>query len=199
MENIIEEITVGKFVFTLYKRENTERFSNCPFAVLFKQLTPNGKYSKSKVLKHYVYKNLDEARSFINTYAKNIKSNIEVREKRKAEKRAANAEIKAASFYKVGDIIVNSWGWEQTNINFYQVVRVTNKTIEIKEIESKIVDGSMYAHGMACDVVPKINSFLEIGASYKLRVYANGRLSCPKSYYYMKKWDGRPMGKSWYA
>jgi len=39
--------------------------------------------------------------------------------------------------FKVGDILYDSWGYEQTNIDFYQVVDVKDKTIKITPIEKK--------------------------------------------------------------
>ena len=39
--------------------------------------------------------------------------------------------------FKVGDILYDSWGFEQTNIDFYQVIDVKDKTIKITPIEKK--------------------------------------------------------------
>ena len=39
---------------------------------------------------------------------------------------------------KVGDIFYHSWGYEQTNIDFYQVIAVTAKTVSIKEIKGVV-------------------------------------------------------------
>jgi hypothetical protein len=41
---------------------------------------------------------------------------------------------------KAGDIFYNSWGYEQTNIDFFQVVSVTAKTITLREVKSSVVD-----------------------------------------------------------
>ena len=120
----------------------------------------------------------------------------------KTAKKLANAAINAADHFAVGDIIVNSWGWEQTNIDFFRVTSVKGKTIDVEEVYIKQVEGSTYSHGMACEVVPT-NVKKENGDSYKLRIksgYNGGAAICqPKSYYYMHKWDGRPMYCSWYA
>lgn len=37
----------------------------------------------------------------------------------------------------VGDILVSAWGYEQTNITFYQVVGVTAQSVRITEIKSR--------------------------------------------------------------
>jgi hypothetical protein len=53
-------------------------------------------------------------------------------EKRKIEARAErfNYEVKL----KEGDILYTSWGWEQTNVDFYQVIRVIKKKIIVRKV-----------------------------------------------------------------
>lgn len=43
-------------------------------------------------------------------------------------------EIKSS--VKPGDIFAASWGYDQTNVDFYQVIKCTDKTAVLKEIES---------------------------------------------------------------
>ena len=60
---------------------------------------------------------------------------------------------------QAGDILYNSWGWEQTNIDFYQVVSVTKKTIKIRRIASKKTIASKY--GERGTTTPLKNQFVE--------------------------------------
>ena len=48
-----------------------------------------------------------------------------------------------ANAYVVGDVLVASWGWEQTNIDFYEVVKVSGSFITVREIEKKQVSTNM--------------------------------------------------------
>jgi len=42
---------------------------------------------------------------------------------------------------KVGDIFYNSWGYDQTNIDYFKVTKLIGKaSVELVPIESKIVD-----------------------------------------------------------
>ena len=60
-------------------------------------------------------------------------------EDRKAERKAGR---KASTSYKVGDIFYSSWGYDQTNVNFYEVIGTKGKqTLELKEIASELVSG----------------------------------------------------------
>lgn len=38
---------------------------------------------------------------------------------------------------KIGDILVSQWGYEQTNVSFYEVVKATPKTVELMAIEKE--------------------------------------------------------------
>ena len=40
----------------------------------------------------------------------------------------------AVNPYKAGDIVHTSWGWEQTNVDFYVVTRVTAARVWVREI-----------------------------------------------------------------
>ena len=38
--------------------------------------------------------------------------------------------------FNLDDILVSSWGYDQTNITFYKVVRTTAKTVTIKQLNT---------------------------------------------------------------
>lgn len=197
MESV--KLTYQNWECTISLRDNLKRYPNCPFAVLYTKLTPKGKYIPVKILKNVVYKSLEDATKAAETWINTIKGNIQSDQERKQKQRAANKEVKASDFYKIGDIVYNSWGWEQTNIDFYQVIEITNKTITVKEIMQSYVENSGLSHGMACDVIACKDQFRSNGEQYKMIVRAEGKLSQPKSWYYFTKWDGKPKYKSWYA
>ena len=39
---------------------------------------------------------------------------------------------------KQGDIFVSSWGYDQTNVDFHEVVKVAAKTVTLIPIERKV-------------------------------------------------------------
>lgn len=60
---------------------------------------------------------------------------------------------------KVGDIFNMSWGYDQTNNNFFQVTRVSPKGVWVREIGAKSVAGTQ---GFMCEtIVPNPNAFLD--------------------------------------
>lgn len=56
---------------------------------------------------------------------------------------------------KVGDVFVESWGYNQTNIDFYQVLRVMPKSVEIQRIKAKTV-----GHGFDTKLLPDVGVML---------------------------------------
>lgn len=57
---------------------------------------------------------------------------------RKADKAAARKAWKNP--YKVGDLFRRSWGYDQTNIDWYEVVAVSGKMLTVRAIEQARVD-----------------------------------------------------------
>jgi hypothetical protein len=45
-----------------------------------------------------------------------------------------------------GTVLYTSWGYDQTNIDFYQVVRSTDKTVWLQQLEKEVVEQTGWAH-----------------------------------------------------
>jgi hypothetical protein len=139
---------------------------------------------------NYYYMSEERRKEALENHKKSALALKEYKEKRKAERKAFNPDV------KVGDIYRSSWGYEQTNIDFYQVIEVKGKsTVVLREIAHKMKEDSMYEHGMACEVLPLENSFLNENTITK-RVGKYGITL--NSYASASKWDGKAEYKSWY-
>lgn len=63
-----------------------------------------------------------------------------------AERRAA---AKRPHTLAVGDILVSSYGYEQTNVDFYEVVAVQNRTVTLRELaQEREATGPMSGHAV---------------------------------------------------
>jgi hypothetical protein len=94
---------------------------------------------------------------------------------------------------KVGDIMVSSWGYEQTNVDFYQVTKTTLKSVWVREISKlKGVEGDS---SMAGKVMPIKDDFKGPEKRFLVNEYGI-RI---ESYASAKKWDGKPQYFSDYA
>lgn len=116
---------------------------------------------------HYKFSSLERMYEYLSNFIADRLKVKEILAKRK-EKESREAEELAAKV-AVGDIFVDSWGYEQTNVDFYQVVaKPSPKTVIVREIACETVEDSMVSHGMACDVRPVRDQF--IGEEMKKRI-----------------------------
>ncbi len=118
-----------------------------------------------------------------------------IKEERKKE-RVGTPEM--LELIKVGDIFHYSWGYEQTNCEFYQVVNKNHKTVTIREIGQKTADDSIFSHGMADYRLAVKDDF--VGEPIKkLITFISGKPIINFKFGIGTIWDGKPEYNSWYA
>ena len=120
----------------------------------------------------YVSKQIDERKEVLNR-----------KEKLREEKKNFRHDL------VVGDILYSSWGYDQTNVDFYEVLATTEKSVIIREVGQKVVKEDSYAEY----VVPVPGRY--IGSKMNKRVGNGGyvRVSGSQS---ASKWDGKPKYKT---
>src|SRR5436309_550623 len=89
-----------------------------------------------------IYNTIEKRDDHLARYLDGLKETAEARAKRNAERNGYRHD------YKEGEILHYSWGYEQTQCEFYQVIATTEKTITLRQIASQTVPGS---EGMDCD------------------------------------------------
>lgn len=111
--------------------------------------------------------------------------------------------------YKVGDILYMSWGWEQTNLDFFQVVAVTEKSVRLVEVKMT-VKNDKYHCSMSRDVAFDITTAQPIEKSYWIKDQQKGDIKKVKYLDYYKKfyvkvndhllekYNGEEVYESWY-
>jgi hypothetical protein len=102
-------------------------------------------------------------------------------DERKAEKKKA-LEVNP---FQVGQLLYDSWGYDQTNIDFYQVIEVKNKSVVIQPIEGKMVPSQGYS-SMAGLTAPVANSFY----GDPIRKNVNAWVSSGNPSYYLRSDHG---------
>jgi len=81
---------------------------------------------------HYVYRTPDARDVAVKNWLDGLRRAKAWKDERKAAKKATSEAPNPA---KVGDILVSSWGYDQTNIDWYEVVEIIGKnTVVIREI-----------------------------------------------------------------
>jgi hypothetical protein len=147
---------------------------------------------KGKQTRPYVnsyFRNPEAVAKYIDSQKKQFDS-IEAWKNERKEKRANFVHS-----LEVGDILFGSWGYEQTNVDFYQVTEVKGKYVIVREIASKKVPMSGYSD-MSAHVVAIKDAF--IGEPMK-KLVSEGNCITIASYESASPWDGRPKYMSWYA
>lgn len=81
-----------------------------------------------KPTSHYSYRNREQAEQAVAQF----RQGLEGHEARKAERSAARKAW--ANPLKVGDILYTSWGYDQTNVDFFVVTKVSGKMVTVAEI-----------------------------------------------------------------
>ena len=90
-----------------------------------------------------------------------VKGLQEAQTRKKERAQARNAPHTLA----LGDLLVSSWGWEQTNIDYYQVTKLVSKSfVEMTPIKQ----ACSYDNSMSGDCTPLIGQF--IGEAIKRKV-----------------------------
>jgi hypothetical protein len=99
----------------------------------------------------------------------------------------------------VGTIFVFSWGYDQTNVNFYQVVATTPKTVTIREIAQESLPGQPGCAPMSDLRVPIPHMFRPNKPEMRKRVqFLDGEpYLTMASYGWCSVWDGKPEYNSW--
>lgn len=92
--------------------------------------------------------------------------------------------------FQKGDILISSWGYDQTNISFYVVEKVlTPKSIEIQQIGTKIIGREPYGDDL---VVPDETRKKD----HKMKkIVQMGRVKID-SYSSAYKWNGKPASQT---
>lgn len=98
---------------------------------------------------------------------------------------------------KVGDIFTYSWGYDQTNIDFYQVVSTSAKTIAIRKIKAGQTDYD--AHYMSGHKVPLKDEFCKDEVLRKTPRFISNKWWIPFEYGVGQLWDGKPEAFTCYA
>lgn len=92
-----------------------------------------------------------------------------------------------------GSILRASWGWEQTNVDFYAVIRTTKTSAIIRRIADRPEsDGKMTLTGTK---TPCPGEFT--GPEIRRKIRGDGLFI--SDYEWARVWDGRPVGYSEYA
>lgn len=126
---------------------------------------------------YYRFRSVENRIKFVN---ERIQFLIEHESKGKASRKSPPA----CDYFMVGDVLYTSWGYDQTNVDWYQVTKVKGKSIWLRRIAENSSDAGNCSSGYT---QPRRNEF--IGAEFRKTVQKDGYVSA--SFGSMRKWDGK--------
>ena len=132
--------------FNGYKIELSVNSKGKPVARLLKYLTVGKNKDTYKLIHGYFFSTDERREQWIKEQMTNIKSRIEYTQNQKAAKKDAISQHE----FKIGDCLYQSWGYDQTNIDFFEVVEVLPKSVKIRPISQLMVKDS---GGFMCENV----------------------------------------------
>jgi hypothetical protein len=160
---------------------------------------PRSNYGYKKV-QHYRYRSIErmiqDVKNVMDSTEKYKKEKEEYKQQKKERHQEGLKNIK--NIIKVGDIVYNSWGYEQTNIDFYQVVKVLDASVIIRPISSEQVPGT--EGFMSANVKPVPNSFIGDEMRKNVTFYGD-KYYLPSKFGSISKYENGDEGiySSWYA
>ena len=102
------------------------------------------------------FRTVDRRETFIAERIKSAAQDVIDKERRKVEQKAA--KVAFAKQIEIGTLLHYSWGYDQTQCEYFQVVDKKGQTVAIREIQAKAVEGS--GQGMACRMKPVRDAFV---------------------------------------
>jgi hypothetical protein len=96
---------------------------------------------------------------------------------------------------KINDILECSWGYDQTNVDFYEVINATKSFVTVQKIGTKETAEVGF---MTTYATPDTSIRKEI-IRRKIKNYGSGEFVQPEYYSSASIWDGSPQLATHYA
>lgn len=111
-----------------------------------------------------------------------------------AERKTKRAALKASDHWMVGDVVYTSWGYDQTNVEYYQVVSLKPKSVIVRQISVNSSDRGQPGGGK---VAPRRYEF--VGPEILCPINEHGHFTAgpcwnkekPSYRHNCYKWDGK--------
>lgn len=137
---------------------------------------------------YYAFRTPEQAAEYVAKQRTAEDANQSAKAARKAERSAPHTLV-------IGDVLTYSWGCEQTNIDFFQVVGVKPHSVILRPICA--ASTGLTGNGMADHCIPVPDHFTGDAITKRVSSYGGGYVTMAHGG--ATKWDGQPEYRSWYA
>ena len=161
------------------------RYDGTPY-FLVSENSPRMKYPKTYIFRDHK-RALEYYNNIINNHKKHLEYKLEHKQKAKESKEILKQKI------KTGTILYTSWGYEQTNVEFFEVLEIKGAVVTLREIMQDARETGF----MSGQCVPIPGKYNEKEPAIKRRITAHGiKISnCTTAWL----WDGTPCYYSYYG
>lgn len=145
---------------------------------------------KSKPDFNYLYRDQVRLQSHLKDWQTNLETHQQAKQQNMLDRRNFTSTLKC------GDILCSSWGYDQTNVDFYQIVERTGRVgVIIRKISSTTFD-SVTGIRLVDQVLPVKDSFISEPIRKKIGVRNYIRIA---SFSHATLWDGSAQYRTSYA
>jgi len=149
--------------------------------------------SAAKPRANYRFRSQEAAEKWLVEDLQHIRDRQERKTAEEAEKKAARAK-KAADYWNVGDVFYTSWGYDQTNVEYYQITELKPRSVIVRQIS---VNSSDHGQPGGGKVQPRRFEF--VGPEFLCPINHAGNFSAgpchssdkPSFRHTCYKWDGK--------
>jgi hypothetical protein len=132
-----------------------------------------------------VYKNQEQRDQGVAEIVRQARGDAKQAAEKKALLESAHANF--VNPYKVGHVFSNSWGYEQTNIDYYEVVATTDWTVTLRPIaQNSREDGFLRG---TCQ--PIRGKYIGKEITKRIQLMDDGKPYVPCKQGWMGDWDGK--------
>src|SRR5579859_5758462 len=132
--------TIEALEGTTYKIELTTSSIGKPVGRYYKRLTSGPNKGRYKLLQNFAFSKEENRTSWVENKLAVINKRIQEKTEVTTAKKKIRADMQHG--FAVGQILYDSWGYDQTNIDFYEVVEVKTKSVLLQSIGAEVVSQS---------------------------------------------------------
>lgn len=119
----------------------------------------------------YTFKNMQVAEENALAFVKQCQEREAYQAREAAEKKANRAALKASNHWTVGDTVYTSWGYDQTNVDFFQIVALKPRSVVVRQVSVNCSDNGGPSGGLIAPrrfefVGPEIFCPLDVNGSF---------------------------------
>lgn len=131
----------------------------------------------------------------MDSFIAKFKSQEDEKEKNRGDKQLAlkQARTNFEMPFEIDQILYCIWGYDQTNVNFYQIIRIKNKTIFLRELKQEGTE-TMYMQG---NTVPVKGAYAGEETKRIVQFYYDGSQAVAHLRG-LSIWDGNPLSYTSY-